>query len=94
VVLDQVPQATIVPAQALTRRNEHIGVFVVDEDTHSVIWHEVKVGIQENDHVQVEGQGLSGRVVTLGQQMINDGSSISIPAGHSGLDANGKKVEG
>jgi hypothetical protein len=37
------------------------------------------VGIREGNRVQVEGQGLSGRVVTLGQQLVKDGSAITIP---------------
>jgi hypothetical protein len=40
----------------------------------------VKVGIREGGRVQVEGAGLSGRVVTLGQQLVNDGSQIKIAA--------------
>jgi RND family efflux transporter MFP subunit len=83
VVLAQVPEATIVPEQALTIRNDRSGVFVVSEDERSVAWREVKVGIREGDRVQVEGQGLSGRVVTLGQQLIDDGSPITIPAEQS-----------
>jgi RND family efflux transporter MFP subunit len=82
VVLDQVPEATIVPLQALTLRNDRRGVFVVSDDGRSVTWHEVKVGFREGDRVQVEGQGLSGRVVTLGQQLVEDGSRITIPAEH------------
>ena len=74
VVLDQVPEAIIVPEQALALRNDRSGVFVVSEDGRSVSWHEVKVGFREGDRVQVEGQGLSGRVVTLGQQLVKDGS--------------------
>jgi len=39
----------------------------------------VKVGIREGDRVQVEGQGLNGRVVILGQQLVKDGSPVTIP---------------
>ena len=80
VVLAQVPEATIVPEQALTIRDDRSGVFIVSEDGRSVDWREVKVGIREGNRVQVEGEGLSGRVVTLGQQLVNDGSPITIPA--------------
>jgi RND family efflux transporter MFP subunit len=79
VVLAQVPEATIVPEQALTIRDDRSGVFIVSEDGQSVVWREVKVGIREGDRVQVEGQGLSGRVVTLGQQLVKNGSAITIP---------------
>jgi len=40
----------------------------------------VKVGIRQEGHLQVEGDGLSGLVVTLGQQLLEDGSPIVIPA--------------
>ncbi len=80
VVLSRLPEATIVPEQALTIRDDKSGVFIVSEDERSVAWHEVKVGIHEGDRVQVEGEGLSGLVVTLGQQLVKDGSPITIPA--------------
>ncbi len=79
VELFQVPQATIVPEQALTIRDDRSGVFIVSEDGRTVSWREVVVGIRQGDRVQVEGQGLSGRVVTLGQQLVKDGSAITIP---------------
>ena len=79
VVLARVPDATIVPEQALTQRDDRSGVFIVSEDGRSVAWREVKVGIREGKRVQVQGEGLSGRVVTLGQQLVKDGSAITIP---------------
>jgi RND family efflux transporter MFP subunit len=79
VVLTQVPEATIIPEQALTTRDDRSGVFIVSEDGRSVAWHEVKVGIHEGNRVQVEGEGLSGRVVILGQQLVKNGSAITIP---------------
>ena len=93
VVLAQVPEATIVPEQALTIRDDKSGVFIVSEDGRSVAWREVKVGIREGDRVQVEGEGLSGRVVTLGQQLVNDGSPITIPAEQNQTAADREKVD-
>ncbi|MGA7104210.1 MAG: efflux RND transporter periplasmic adaptor subunit [Candidatus Deferrimicrobiaceae bacterium] len=83
VVLDRLAKATIVPEKALTTRDNRTGVFVVSEDGKSVSWKDVTVGIREGDRVQVEGGGLSGRVITLGQQLVDDGSPITIPAGES-----------
>jgi RND family efflux transporter MFP subunit len=80
VVLAQVTEATIVPEQALTKRNDRSGIFIVSEDGRSVTWRGVKVGIRESGRVQVGGQGLSGRVVTLGQQLLDDESPVTIPA--------------
>lgn len=90
VVLARVPEATVVPAQALTVRDDRSGVFIVSEDGRSVAWREVKVGIREGSRVQVEGEGLSGRVVTLGQQLVRDGSPIAIPAGPAKAGGGGK----
>jgi len=84
VVLDHVENAVIVPEQALTRRNGRDGVFVVAPDGRSVAWREVSVGIREGDRVQVDGEGLSGRVVTLGQQLVDHGSRITIPDDKAG----------
>ncbi len=93
VELDQVPQATIVPEQALTTRADRSGIFIVSEDGRTVVWREVKVGIRQGDRVQVEGEGLSGRVVTLGQQLVKDGSAIKIPDMRPTDAAGGKKGE-
>lgn len=71
--------ATIVPEAALTSRADTDGVFVVTEDGASVRWEPVTVGLQEDDRIQVSGEGLKGRVVTLGQQLLDDGSPITIP---------------
>jgi RND family efflux transporter MFP subunit len=92
VVLAQIPEATIVPEQALTIRDDRSGVFIVSDDGRSVAWHEVKVGIREGNRVQVEGEGLSGLVVTLGQQLVNDGTPITVPAGQNKTTAGHKKV--
>jgi RND family efflux transporter MFP subunit len=92
VVLDRVAEAMIVPDQALTTRDDKTGVFIVDQDGRSVAWRDVKVGIREGNRVQVEGKGLVGRVVTLGQQLVDDGSAITIPADGGDTTATGKKA--
>jgi len=92
VELAQVPEAIIVPEQALTIRDDRSGVFIVGEDGRSVAWRKVKVGIRQGDRVQVEGEGLSGRVVTLGQQLLKDGSAITIPSVQGKTEAGRKKV--
>lgn len=88
VELDHLDEATIVPEQAITIRNDQSGVFVVNEDSMTVSWRPVQVGIQEGDRVQILGEGLSGRVVSLGQQLIDDGSAVFIPSGEPQPAAN------
>jgi multidrug efflux pump subunit AcrA (membrane-fusion protein) len=93
VVLARVPETTNVPEQALTIRDDRSGVFIVSEDGRSVVWREVKVGIHAGDRVQVEGDGLAGRVVTLGQQLVDDGSAINIPAKQNRTTVGQEKVQ-
>lgn len=80
VVLERVAEAVIVPERALSSRNDGTGVFLVSDDGRSVVWRLVRPGIREGDRVQVLDEDLAGRVVTLGQQLLDDGSAIIIPA--------------
>lgn len=90
VVLAKKDDAVIVPLAALTSRDGVTGVFVVDAAGEKVTWHPVRVGIRDGERVAVEGEGIEGRVVTLGQQLIDDGSAIAIPeVGRSGKPSEG-----
>ncbi len=81
IVFDRVEDATIVPVEALAQRDGRDVVFVVGADGASVRMVPVEVGFREGPRVQVRGEGVGGRVVTLGQQLLEDGSSITIPNG-------------
>ncbi len=78
VVLDRVEDATIVPEHALVRRDGRDGVFVITGDERSVSWRIVEVGFHQDGRVQVTGNGLTTQVVTLGQQLLDDNSAVSI----------------
>lgn len=78
VVLARADDAVIVPEQALAIRNDKTGVFVIDEDGPVAVWREAAVGIREGGRVQVEGDGIAGRVVVLGQQLVKDGSPVVV----------------
>jgi RND family efflux transporter MFP subunit len=82
-VLQRAESMTIVPEQALAKRDGRDGVFVVDGSGTSVNWRPVKIGIRQSQRVGIEGDGLEGRVVVLGQQLLDEGSTISI-AGEEG----------
>ena len=82
-VLQRDDSVTIVPEQALTRREGGEGVFLVDKSGTSVSWLPVRVGIRQARQVGVEAEGLEGRVVVLGQQLLDDGSKVSIANGVS-----------
>ena len=76
--LQRVDDAVIVPERALVVRDGRTGVFKVVADGARVEWVAIETGIREDDQVQVLGGGLDGRVVTLGQQLLDDGSEINI----------------
>ncbi len=79
VVFKHIDMAFVVPEQALTRRNDKDGIFIVSDDGKTVNWCEVEVGIREGDRRQIVCEGLSEKlVVTLGQQLLDDGSTITI----------------
>jgi len=83
VVLDRVDEAVIVPEQALTRRNDRTGLFVVPNGGRSAVWQEVSTGIREGDRVEITSGPVSGRVVVLGQQLLDDGSPVIIANGRT-----------
>ena len=78
VEVGRVPDATIVPAEAIVTRADEQGVFVVAEDGTTASWRSVEVGIREGERVQVSRGGVAGRVIVLGQQLVEDGSPIRI----------------
>jgi RND family efflux transporter MFP subunit len=79
VTLEQHPNARIIPESALTRRNNTTGIFLVDLETKTVTWKEVTPGIRDGDRLEVEGEGIEGTVVSLGQQLLEDGSPVLLP---------------
>ncbi len=79
VILDRVADAVLVPEAALAKRNDERGVFLLADDGRSVQWRPVTPGIREGGRVQILGDDLSGRVVTLGQQLVDDGSPVVLP---------------
>jgi len=76
--LRRIEDAVIVPELALTRRDDRDGVFLVDADGRTARWQVVEPGIRQGGRVQVTGAELSGQVVVLGQQLLDDGSELQI----------------
>lgn len=83
IVLEALKSARVIPEAALTRRNGNEGVFVVrpgvGDGPVTVRWQPVEVGIRESGRVQILSPALEGRVVTVGQHLIQDGSKVVIP---------------
>lgn len=80
VMLERMEEAVIVPEQALTTRDGRTGIFLVSADGDTAIWREVQSDIRQGDRVQVRGEGLTGKVVILGQQLLDDGAPLRIAA--------------
>lgn len=81
VELDRLAEAVVVAEQAITSRDDRTGIFVVNEGKGTVSWRPVRVGIREAGRVQIEGEGLAGRAVSLGHQLIEEGSAVIIAEG-------------
>ncbi len=77
-VLKRAESVVIVPEQALAKREGQDGVFMVDAQGLQVSWRPVTPGIRHGQRVAIAGKGLEGRVVVLGQQLLDDGSTIVI----------------
>lgn len=77
-VLDRVEEAQIVPIESIVMRSGSSHIFLVDEETNTVRMEPVDLGIQQDGLVQVIGQNVQGRVVTLGMQLLDDGSKVSV----------------
>lgn len=79
VVLEVHEDALLVPEAALTRRDGTIGVFLVDPEGPSASWIPVTPGIRQSGTVELVDADLTGQVVVLGQQLLDDGSLLILP---------------
>lgn len=81
ITLQRIEEAAVIPYAAITRRESEEGVFVVSEDSTSVRWQPVQTGVRSANSVEVLDKSLEGRVVVLGQHLLDDGSAVTIPEG-------------
>lgn len=91
IVLQEEHADAIVPLAALTRRGGGDVVFVLDADGQRVHQRPVRVGIVEGERVQVLGEGIRGRVVVLGQQLLEEGAPVIVSEGHIGQPDNNEE---
>ena len=70
---------TIVPTDALARRGDERGVFLLDEARGKVSFVPVSVGMVEGPRAEVLEPELEGEIVTLGLHLLEDGSSVILP---------------
>lgn len=72
-------EATLVPEEAIVRREEGPGVYrIVEGEPPTVRFVPVTIGIEGDSGVEILEPGLSGRVVTLGQQMLEDDAPVIV----------------
>lgn len=86
VVVQAHDDAIAVPQEAITRRGGENGVFVVGDDGETVEWVVIEPGGTSGGRVRIASPEISGRVVTLGQQMLGDGSKVRIINGQNNHD--------
>jgi len=78
VVLREAQADAIIPAAAVVQRAGRSVVFSVNEDGATVSQHPVELGIAQDDRLQVLSPPLSGRVVVLGQHLLEDGAAVRV----------------
>ncbi len=71
--------ATLVPRSAVVRRNDTQGVFIVDTEQKKVRFVPVTTGFMNNEVAEITEPEISGLVATLGNHMLEDGSSVTLP---------------
>jgi len=72
--------ATVVPVEALARREGRVGVFTVDHAEKKAHFVPVTVGVTTETNAEILDPPLSGFVATLGQHLLFDGVSVILPA--------------
>ena len=78
---DEHKNATVVPVATLVKRNGTQGVFLADLQEQKARFVPVNVGIVNSGQAEVLNPPITGAVVTLGHHLLEDGSSIVLPAG-------------
>ncbi len=95
VVIAAEDSATVVPAAAVVRRGGDNGIFLADESKALARYVPVSVGIVTPSAVQILEPAVSGRVITLGQHLLEDGSPILLPSPEGdGRSGGGREATG
>ena len=76
---DEHKNATVVQVAALVKRNGIQGVFLADLQEQKAQFVPVTIGIVNSVQAEVLNPPITGAVVTLGQHLLEDGSSIVLP---------------
>ncbi len=79
IVFENHENVPVIPKNAVVKRDLKDGVFLVDEESSSVKFIEVKTGIENNGMIELASGDIEGKIVTLGNHLLEDGTSIIIP---------------
>jgi len=86
--------ATLVPLPALVKRDNKDGIFIADTKNLKARFVPVTTGIINGEIVEITEPEISGRVITMGNHLLENGSDITLPNIESPPDTNtGTKVE-
>jgi RND family efflux transporter MFP subunit len=93
ITLNSDGHARVVPSAALIEKDGKFSVFVVG-DSSKVTNVPVRVGINDGKYAQILSPAdLDGHIVTLGQHLLKDGSTVTVPAGKQAGQAEPEKPE-
>lgn len=76
---DRHENATVVPEGSLVKRDGTEGIFLADPDAKNATFVPVTVGIINGEKAEILNPPIEGSVVTLGQHLLEDGSTIVLP---------------
>ncbi|MEW6670603.1 MAG: efflux RND transporter periplasmic adaptor subunit [Thermodesulfobacteriota bacterium] len=71
--------ATVVPKDAVVKREEAVGVFMVNMEDKKARFVPITTGIINGQQVEILSPSLSGYVVTLGHHLLEDGAPVILP---------------
>ncbi len=81
----------VVPLSALYEFKGEKGVFMLTHDKEKVNFIKISTGLKNDKYIEIVSQDISGYVVTIGQDLLEDGSNISLPQSSSNKDRKHKK---
>jgi len=79
IVLAEKESAQIVPSQAIVSRNGTNGIFMIQSGESIAHFMSVQIGISTPNKTEILTPQLDGLVITLGQHLLEDGSTIILP---------------
>jgi RND family efflux transporter MFP subunit len=80
-VIAEKDSAQVVPSKAVVTRNGASGVFVVRNEETTAHYVPVEVGITTPDKTEVLAPEIDGLVISLGQHLLEEGSTVILPEG-------------